>query len=90
MKLKQIILNHINNSKDWINKGEIYCLSQNEGYSPETGARICRQLAEDKLIQVSYYRGKRNQTLSRYARLGEQPKPKRRVELVNGVPFLIE
>lgn len=70
--LKQLLLDKINSSGNWITKGVIYDLCEAEGYSPETGARICRELAEQGKILVSYYKSKKNKDLARYARLNTQ------------------
>lgn len=87
--LNQIILDFVNHSNGWINKGEIYFESQRQGYSPEGGAREARRLAEQGKILVDYYKGKRGQRLAKYAPLNTQPPIKitrepRIVELANG------
>ena len=80
--LKQILLDHINKTEGWITKGKLGVVAEEEGYLPESCGRHLRAMAESKIdhepeILVSYYKGKRNQKLSRYARLGEEkPKPK--------------
>lgn len=91
ISLKQIILNEINNSEGWKTKGFIYDISEQEGYSPETGARCARELAEEGKILVSYYKSKRNKDLARYARLGESiPIPKKpRIEIRNGIAYMV-
>lgn len=71
LSLKNILLNHINATQGWISKGQLHLFAEQEGYSPEGAGRELRHLAEEGTIQVSYYKGKRNQTLSRYAKLGE-------------------
>ena len=79
-KLKAVLLEEINKSNGWQTKGFIYDIAEQEGYSPETGARYARELAEEGKIAVSYYKSKKNKDLARYARLGEQkPIPQKSV-----------
>ena len=84
--LKQILLDYINKTKGYITKGQLGLIAEQNGYLPEGAGRILRKMAEEEKILVDYYKGKRNQTLSRYARLGG-PKPlpsKPKVEIVVG------
>ena len=70
------IENLVNNADGFITKGQIYDLCEQEGYSPENGARRARELAEDGKILVDTYKGKRGNNLARYGKLGtEKPKP---------------
>lgn len=91
--MKDKILEYINSQSDWVSKGQIYDLCEIEGYSPETGARICRDLAEKGIIQVSYYKSKRNIDLARYARIGtETPKiikPTFEEKIINGLRVMV-
>lgn len=91
ISLKQIILDEINKTEGWKTKGWIYDLSEQEGYSPETGARDARTLAEEGKILVSYYKSKRNKDLARYARIGESiPIPKKPQIIVrDGIAYMI-
>lgn len=91
ISLKQIILNEINNSEGWKSKGWIYDIAEQEGYSPETGARDARTLAEEGKILVSYYKSKRNKDLARYARIGESiPIPKKpQIVIRDGTAYMI-
>jgi hypothetical protein len=91
LSLKQIALNYINDYKGWVSKGELCRLAQEEGYSPENICRRCRELVNEGKIDVSYYKGKKHQTLARYAKLGEDtptpPKQKVEITIINGVPI---
>lgn len=73
--LKTILLNHINSTTGWQGKGSMYMVGEQEEFSPESVGRILRDLEEENLIQVSYYKGKRKQTLARYAKIGEVSNP---------------
>ena len=76
--LKQILLAEINATQGWLTKGQLFLVCEREGYSPENGGRRLRELVNEEKIQVSYYTGKRNQRLARYARIGElQPLPRK-------------
>jgi len=90
LSLKQILLNHLNSTSGWVSKGELGIVTEREGYLPESCGRHLREMAEKGEINVSYYKGKRNQTLARYSRLGELPpvpsKPQVIIEMVNGQP----
>lgn len=83
--LNQIILDYINHSTGWINKGEIYFESQRQGYSPEGGAREARRLAEEGKILVDYYKGKRGQRLAKYSSLDMEP-----IKVVRREPTIID
>lgn len=82
--LKQLLLDHINAHDGWLSKGVMYLVAEEEEYSPENCGRRLRELEEEGKMQVDYYKGKRNQTLARYSRLGEtKPLPvKPKIELV--------
>jgi len=86
--LKNLLLAEINATEGWLTKGQLYLVAEKEEYSPENAGRRLRELASEKRIQVDYYKGKRNQTLTRYAKIGElKPlpiKPKIIIEEVNG------
>ena len=65
---KEIMLNHLKEHKgEWVKKGAMYCVAEEAGFSPETGARKLRELAEDGTIQMDMYKGQRGQKLARYA-----------------------
>lgn len=86
LTLKQILLNKINETDTWLSKGQLYLVAEQEEYSPENCGRTLRLLAEEEKILVSYYKGKRGQTLAKYARL-DTPKvviPKYEFIEVNG------
>ena len=92
LSLKNILLTHLQNTEGWTSKGNMYVVAENAGYSPESGARILRSLAEDGIILVSYFKGKRSQKLARYARLGEKPlPPKAQVKIIikEGKPIAV-
>jgi hypothetical protein len=75
---KEVILEHINSTQGWINKGELYGVAQKAEFSPESGAREARRLEEKGFIQKSFYDGKYATGLVRYSRLGEsKPIPQR-------------
>lgn len=83
--LKQLLLNEINAFQGWMTKGQLYLVAEREEYSPENCGRRLRELAEEGKIQVDTYRGKRNQELVRYSRLGEsKPLPsKPKITIIN-------
>ena len=91
--LKKILLDEINAYEGWMTKGQLFLISEQNGYSPENGGRRLRELVNENKIEVSYYKGKRNQKLARYARLGETtpipPKPKISIINVNGMPTAV-
>jgi hypothetical protein len=94
--LKQILLDEINKTDGWLTKGTLGLVAEKAGYLPESCGRHLRAMAEKRPdhepeILVSYYQGKRNQTLSRYARLGEQiPLPvKPQIVVRDGVAYMI-
>ena|SRR3990167_3323119 len=91
--LKNILYNEVINTQGWLTKGQLYLVAENNGYSPETGARRLRELENEGKIQVSYYKGKRHQTLARYARIGEDkplpPKPKIEIRMFEGRPLAV-
>lgn len=89
--LKTILLDYINNTSGWVSKGILALEAEKEGFLGETAGRVLRSLVEENLIQVSYYKSKRNIELARYARISE-PMPKVEVkkvvvEMVNGIPL---
>lgn len=93
--LKQILLDYINSTQGWITKGELGIITEKAGYLPESCGRHLRFMAGGATnkypnhipeIFVSYYKGKRGQKLSRYARLGEPaPTPPKLIfkEIIN-------
>jgi rRNA-processing protein FCF1 len=88
--LKTILWNYLNTHEGWHTKSSLYVVAESEGYSPETGARRLRELAEENKIQVAHYKGKRNQTLTKYAsQTLSINKPTVRVEIINGSPVAI-
>lgn len=88
--LKQILLDYLNETQGWVTKGQLGLITEQAGYLPESCGRHLRKMAEDKEIDVSYYKGKRNQKLSRYARLGEaKPIPaKPIIRIENGIAIM--
>lgn len=72
MSLQTILLEKINNTTTWLNKGELYQVGEEEGFSPEYVGRELRTLAKEGKIQVSYYKSKKNIELARYARIGTE------------------
>ncbi len=91
--LKQILLENINATIGWQSKGQLALVAENEGFLGETAGRCLRQLTEEGLIQVSYYKSKRNIDLARYAKIGElqptPPRPKFIEKIIDGVPIMI-
>lgn len=88
--LKNILLDHLNKMPDWQSKGSMYVVAEREGFSPESAGRKLRELAEEGLILVDYYKSKRNVDLARYARIGEPaPKLKSRMIERNGIMYLV-
>lgn len=67
--LKTILLDYLNTHEGWITKGQLGLVAEQAGYLPESCGRHLRKMAELGECQVSYYQGKRNQKLSRYASL---------------------
>lgn len=70
--MEKIILDYLQQNEGFHSKGNLYLLAEKEEYSFEYLGRTCRQLAEQGLINVDYYKGKRGQTLARYARLNTE------------------
>ena len=79
--LKNILLTEIENTQGWISKGQLFLLSEQNGFSPENGGRRLRELESEGKIQVSYYQGKKGQRLARYAKIGEEKPQKVKVVL---------
>src|ERR1035437_297902 len=76
--LKQILLEEINKTQGWTGKAMFYLLAKQHEYSPENCGRRLRELAEEGKIQADTYKGKRHQTLARYARIGtDKPIPQK-------------
>lgn len=94
--LKNILLDYINAEDTFVSKGQLGLIAEQHGYFPESVGRLLRSMAESTLlhkpeIEVSYYKGKRKQLLSRYGRIGTvtpQIKKPRMVER-NGVMYII-
>lgn len=87
--LKQILLDKINKTEGYITKGQLYLAAEQEEYSPENAGRTLRLLAEEEKISVDYYKGKRGQTLAKYARLDTPKVVKPKIEVRNGIAYLI-
>lgn len=87
--LKEILLKRINETEGWLSKGQLYLVGEEEEYSPETVGRQLRTLAESGEILADYYKGKRGQTLAKYAKTGTVKKIKPRVIVIerNGERF---
>lgn len=85
MSLKQILLDHLNKTEGYVTKGQLGLIAEQEGYLPESVGRHLRHMAEHNEILADYYKGKRNQKLVRYARLGEEVKP-----IKTNIPTYIE
>lgn len=66
---------YLNNNPDWHKKVELFVIADTWGYSPESVGRSLRTLAEDKLIQVSYYNGQYAKNLAKYSALQITQKP---------------
>lgn len=73
--LKKYLLEYLNSHEGWHTKGSLYLVAENEEYSPESCGRELRKLFEEGLIQRDEYKGKRKQTLTKYARLDTQVVP---------------
>lgn len=88
--LKNILLDYINHASSFVPKWELHMIAEQNEYSPEYAGRELRKMAESKEIQVSEYKGKRGQTLVKYASLDTLPpirvirKPTSFVEDKNG------
>lgn len=80
--LKQILLATLNVSEGWVSKGTLGLVAEQNGYLPESVGRHLRKMAELNEIQVSYYKGKRNQKLSRYAKLNTPTPQKPKYEQI--------
>jgi hypothetical protein len=91
MTLKEILLDKINSTENWLSKGELYKVGEDEGFSPEYVGRELRLLAGSGIIQVSYYKSKRNIDLARYSRIGTPAptKPKEVEKIYNSFGELI-
>lgn len=84
--MEKILLKHLKDNKgDWFKKVELYLLADERGYSPETCGRCLRDLAERKLIKVSYYDGKYAKGLAKYSYEPKQQK----VEIIGNKAYLI-
>ncbi len=81
--MEKILLDYlINNTQTWFKKVELYVLADTHGYSPESAGRALRKLAEDGIIQVSYYDGRFAKNLAKYCHDAPIEK-KRRVQIIN-------
>lgn len=73
--LKQLTLDYINDHDTFVTKGELCKLAQDHLYSPDNISRRARELVNEGMITVDYYKGRKGQNLARYARLGtEKPR----------------
>ena len=96
--LKQILLDEINQTEGWLTKGQLGLVAERAGYLPESCGRHLRFMAGGATkkypnhtpeILVSYYKGKRKQKLSRYARLGEVVKPQKPIiEIIGNIAYI--
>ena len=98
--LKQILLEEINKTDGWLTKGNLGLVAEKAGYLPESCGRHLRFMAGGATkrypnhtpeILVSYYKGKRKQNLSRYARLGEQKVLPKKPQIIvrDGIAYMI-
>lgn len=89
-KLKQYLLNWLNNNLGWHKKVNLYLIGDEIEFSAESVGRALRKLEEEKQITVEYYDGTYAKGLAKYASLlTEKPKVKR-VEIINGKAVLVE
>ena len=88
---KEVVLAYINSQDNWITKGQIYMVAQEAEFSPESGAREARRLAEHNEIQKSSYDGKYAKGLVRYAKLTipKVTKPKIEIQIINNKPVAV-
>jgi len=56
-------------NEGWHNKYDLYGVAHREEYSLEGAGRALRKMAQNKIIQVDYYKGKRKQKLAQYSAL---------------------
>ncbi len=86
--MEEILLNHLKlHEGEWVKKVQLYLVSDEAGYSPETCGRTLRKLEEDGTIQVSYYDGKFAKNLAKYSY--HPPKEfKKKVVFIDGKPTL--
>lgn len=87
--LRDGLLNYLKNNNGWHKKVALYIVADELGYSPESGARALRDLAEDKIINVDYYDGKHAKGLAMYS-YEKVPELKTKVEIIDGKAFLKE
>jgi len=87
--MEKILLDYLKkHAGEWIKKVQLYLVSDEAGYSPETCGRVLRELEESGKIRVDYYKGKFAPRLARYA--FNPPKEIRRtVEIINDVPHIV-
>lgn len=62
-------------NEGWHNKYDLYGIAHREEYSLEGAGRALRKMAENKIILVDYYKGKRKQKLAKYSALPIKQKP---------------
>ena len=70
----------------WHRKVQLYVVADNLGFSPESGARKLRELAEEGKIKVEYYKGKWARKLCKYTAddIPDTSNPKIQVVEING------
>lgn len=64
--LKNQLLHYLATNPGWHKKVELYLVSENLGFSPESGARRLRELADEGKITAGYYAGKYAKKLTKY------------------------
>ena len=87
--LRDGLLNYLKNNNGWHKKVVLYIIADELGYSPESGARALRTLAEEGKIKVDYYDGKYAKGLAMYSFDTVTKKPLQKVVIENGIAKLI-
>lgn len=64
--LKSRLHTYLVNTPGWHKKVSLYVIADGLGFSPESGARKLRELAEEGKIKVEYYKGKYAKNLAKY------------------------
>lgn len=87
-KLKQYLLNWINNNQGWHKKVDLYIVGDHIEHSAESTGRALRDLAEEKQINVDYYDGQWAKGLAKYSSKGT-PIQKTHYKVIDGVAVLV-
>lgn len=84
--LKNELYKYLIANPGWHRKVQLYVVSDNLGFSPESGARKLRELAEEGKIKVEYYKGRWARRLAKYTAddIPDTSNPKIQVVTING------